>query len=93
MRPRASRDRSPGRPCAHASIRSALIRPSQVSEGGWGDWLPPVAGGSEGVVPPREHLPVSQRLTMSARLVRQPRPPTLSSPEANASSSAAAQAS
>ena len=29
--PRARRDRSPGCPCAHSSIRSALIRLSQVS--------------------------------------------------------------
>ena len=50
MSERASRDRSPGRPCAHASIRSVLMRPSQVSvpsepspRGGPGSRPPPEA--------------------------------------------------
>ena len=34
MTARASRDRSPGCPCAHSSIRSALILLSQVSDPG-----------------------------------------------------------
>jgi hypothetical protein len=65
-------------------MRSALMRPSQVSFPG-----APSVGEDTGI----SGRSVSQRLTMSARLVRQPRAPTLSSREAKASSRAAAQAS
>jgi hypothetical protein len=75
-------------------MRSALMRPSQVSVPGAPSiaWAVSSSGlaGAESVMSGR---PVSQRLTMSARLVRQPRAPTLSSPAAKASSRAAAQAS
>jgi len=66
-------------------MRSALMRLSQVSFPG----APLSAGGHADI----SGRPVSQRLTMPTRLVRQPRAPTLSSPEAKASSRAAAQAS